>query len=191
MAKLIYVALITAFVNNVYLTSSFGVKTALDGSYEVENALKISVSVLIVTSIASIITWPINEYFLTRYNITFLQTVVFLIIEFFICAISKTIIKKSSPELNRSFGNIPFLIPINSAVLGVILTNVQSGYSFIRSFVNSFCGALGFAIALLILSGIREKIRFNDVPAPFEGIPILLISSGLMAIAFYGFSSLL
>ncbi len=191
MTKLIYVALITAFVNNVFLSSHFGVKTAIDGSNDIKNALKISISVIIVTTIASIITWPINEYVLAKYNITFIQTVVFILIEFFICAIAKSIIKKSSPDLNRSIGNIPFLIPINSAVLGVILTNVQSGYGFIRSTVNSFCGALGFAIALLILAGIREKIRFNDVPTPFEGTPILLVSAGLMAIAFYGFSSLL
>lgn len=191
MTKLIYVALITAFVNNVFLSSHFGVKTALDGANDIKFALKTSISVIIVTTVASIITWPINEFVLSKLNLNFLQTVVFILIEFMICAIAKSIIKKTSPDLNRSFGNIPFLIPINSAVLGVIITNVQSGYGFLRSTVNSFCGALGFAIALVILAGIKDKIRFNDVPTPFEGTPILLVSAGLMAIAFYGFSSLI
>lgn len=191
MTKFIYVALITAFVNNVFLSSSLGVKATLDGSNSIKNSLKISISVIIVTTLSSVITWPINEFVLVKFDLEFLQIVIFLMIEFMICAVAKTIIKRTSPELNRSFGNIPFLIPINSAVLGIILTNVQTGYGFLRSTVNSFFGALGFAIAFVILAGIREKIKFNDVPSPFEGTPILLVTAGLMAIAFYGFSSLI
>lgn len=191
MTKLFYVALISALVNNVLLTSSFGIEAALESSDKISTALRVAVSVIFVTTISSIITCPINEYLLSRFDLDFIQPMCFLLIEFAICFTVKLIFKSKTKKSSKAFNKIYFLIPLNSAVLGIILINVQTGYSFIRSAVNSFCGALGFAIILIILAGLREKIRFNDVPRPFEGTPILLITASLMAIAFYGFSSLL
>ncbi|MBR2755340.1 MAG: hypothetical protein IKD64_05940 [Lachnospiraceae bacterium] len=91
----------------------------------------------------------------------------------------------------RSLQGTPALVIINSAVLGIILNNVEVGYSFIRSTVFSIFGGVGFGIAMILMAGVREKIKYNDIPGPFEGVPILLVTAGLMSIAFYGFTGLL
>ena len=191
MTKLIYVAIISAFVNNVVLGQMFGVNAAIKGSEKMSNALRLSLCVLIVTFLSSVITWPLSVFVLGKFNFEFLQTIVFLLVEAIIVAILTAIVNRWFSHRRKIYGRILPLIVINSAVLGVILTNVQVGYSFLRSAVNSVCGGLGFAIAVIILAGVRERIAFNDVPKPFEGVPILLVTSGLMAIAFYGFTGLL
>ena len=191
MTKLIYVAIISAFVNNVVLAQMFGVNSALQGSEKVSTALRLSLSVIVVTFISSVITWPIGEFVLNRLGVSFLQTIVFLLVEAIVVAILVKLVNTKFSKKKKIYGQILPLIVINSAVLGIILMNVQVGYSFLRSTVNSVCGALGFAAAVIILAGVRERITFNDIPKPFEGVPILLVVSGLMAIAFYGFTGLI
>lgn len=191
MTKLFYVAIVSAFVNNVVLGQMFGVNAALRGSDKVTYALRLSLSVLVVTFLSSVVTWPIGEYVLNRFGLSYLQTIVFLLVEAVIVAVLGMLVKKKLSRRKQIYGQILPLIVINSAVLGVILMNVQVGYSFLRSAVNSVCGALGFAAAVVLLAGVRERIQFNDVPKPFEGVPILLVVCGLMAIAFYGFTGLI
>ncbi len=191
MTKLIYVAIISAFVNNVVLGQMFGVNAVIRGSDKMSNALRLSLSVIVVTFLSSMITWPISEFILGKLQIRLFQTIIFLLVESIIVAVLIALVNRYFSERRKIYGRILPLTLINSAVLGVILTNVQVGYSFLRSTVNSVCGGLGFAIAVIILAGVRERIAFNDVPKPFEGVPILLVTSGLMAIAFYGFTGLL
>lgn len=191
MTKLIYVAIISAFVNNVVLGQMFGVNAVIRGSDKMSNALRLSLSVIVVTFLSSMITWPISEFILGKLQIRLFQTIIFLLVESIIVAVLIALVNRYFSEKRKVYGRILPLTLINSAVLGVILTNVQVGYSFLRSTVNSVCGGLGFAIAVIILAGVRERIAFNDVPKPFEGVPILLVTSGLMAIAFYGFTGLL
>ncbi len=191
MTKLIYVAIASAFVNNVVLGQMFGVNAAIRGSDKIINALRLSTCVLVVTFLSSVITWPISEYVLGKLNISFLETIVFLLVEALIVGALVALLNKRNTAKSKIYIRILPLVVINSAVLGVILMNVQVGYSFLRSAVNSVCGGLGFAIAVIILAGVRQRIAFNDVPKPFEGVPILLVTSGLMAIAFYGFTGLL
>jgi len=191
MTKLIYVAIISAFVNNVVLGQMFGVNAVIRGSDKMSNALRLSLSVIVVTFLSSMITWPISEFILGKLQIRLFQTIIFLLVESIIVAVLIALVNRFFSEKRKVYGRILPLTLINSAVLGVILTNVQVGYSFLRSTVNSVCGGLGFAIAVIILAGVRERIAFNDVPKPFEGVPILLVTSGLMAIAFYGFTGLL
>lgn len=191
MTKLFYVAIISAFVNNVVLGQLFGVNAVLRGSDKISYALRLSLSVIVVTFLSSVITWPIGEYLLNRLGVSYLQTIVFLLVEAIIVAVLQAIVKARFSKRKQVYSRILPLIVINSAVLGVILMNVQVGYSFLRSTVNSVCGGLGFAAAVVILAGVRERIQFNDVPKPFEGVPILLVVCGLMAIAFYGFSGLI
>ena len=124
-------------------------------------------------------------------SIFLFQTIVFLLAESVIVAVLVWINGRKVSAKRRAYSRILPLVVINSAVLGVILTNVQVGYSFLRSTVNSICGGLGFAVAVIILAGVRERIAFNDVPKPFEGVPILLVTAGLMSIAFYGFTGLI
>ena len=191
MTKLIYVAIISAFVNNVVLGQMFGVNAAIRGSDKMSNALRLSLSVIVVTFLSSMITWPISEFILGKLQIRQFQTIGFLLVESIIVSVLIALVNRFFSEKRKVYGRILPLTLINSAVLGVILTNVQVGYSFLRSTVNSVCGGLGFAIAVIILAGVRERIAFNDVPKPFEGVPILLVTAGLMAIAFYGFTGLL
>ena len=99
--------------------------------------------------------------------------------------------KKISVHLYDHYKELLALVIINSAVLGIILNNVEVGYSFIRSTVFSIFGGVGFGIAMILMAGVREKIKYNDIPGPFEGVPILLVTAGLMSIAFYGFTGLL
>lgn len=191
MTKLIYVAIISAFVNNVVLGQMFGVNAVIRGSDKISYALRLSLCVIVVTFFSSVITWPIAQYVLQRFDLTILETLVFLLVEAIIVAVLNKLADAKLKSKRKIYSQMLPLIIINSAVLGVILNNVQVGYSFLRSAVNSFCGSLGFAIAVIILAGVRERIRYNDVPKPFEGVPILLVTAGLMAIAFYGFTGLL
>lgn len=190
MTKLFYVAIISAFVNNVVLGQLFGVNAVIRGSDRISYALRLSLSVIVVTFLSSVITWPVGEYLLNRFGLSYLQPIVFLLIEAILIALLVALIRAKFPKRRQIYGQILPLILINSAVLGILLMNVQVGYSFLRSAVNSVCGGLGFALAVVLLAGVRERIRFNDVPKPFEGVPILLVVCGLMAIAFYGFTGL-
>lgn len=190
MTKLFYVAIISAFVNNVVLGQLFGVNAVIRGSDRISYALRLSLSVIVVTFLSSVITWPVGEYLLNRFGLSYLQPIVFLLIEAILIALLVALIRARFPKRRQVYGQILPLILINSAVLGILLMNVQVGYSFLRSAVNSVCGGLGFALAVVLLAGVRERIRFNDVPKPFEGVPILLVVCGLMAIAFYGFTGL-
>ena len=191
MTKLIYVAIISAFVNNVVLGQMFGVNAVLRGSDKISYALRLSLCVIVVTFFSSVITWPISTFLLGRFSLQSFQTIVFLLVEAIIVAVLSKIVRMMESERKKTYSRILPLVVINSAVLGVILMNVQVGYSFLRSTVNSVCGGIGFAIAVIILAGVRERIAFNDVPKPFEGVPILLVTAGLMAIAFYGFTGLI
>lgn len=191
MTKLIYVAIASAFVNNVVLGQMMGVNAAIRGSDRIGTALRLSLGVLVVTFCSSVITWPIASFLLDRFSLSFLQTIIFLAVEAVLASLFTAFMAKWRKRQKEIYGKLLPMILINSAVLGIILTNVQVGYSFLRSMVNSVCGGLGFAVSVLILAGVRERIAYNDVPKPFEGVPILLVVSGLMAIAFYGFTGLL
>lgn len=191
MTKLVYVAIVSAFVNNVVIGQMLGVNAAIRGSEQVKTALRLSIGVLVVTFVSSAVTWPIGSFLLERFSLSYLQTILFLVVEAVLATLFTTLAAKRWPRQKEAYEKLLPLILVNSAVLGILLTNVQVGYSFLRSMVNSVCGALGFAVAVLILAGVRERIAYNDVPKPFEGTPILLVVCGLMAIAFYGFTGLL
>ena len=191
MTKLLYVAIVSAFVNNVVIGQMLGVNAAMRGSDRFSTALKLSFGVLVVTFVSSAVTWPIGTFLLDRFSLSYLQTILFLVVEAVLATLFTTLAAKRWPRQKESYLKLLPLILINSAVIGVLLTNVQVGYSFLRSMVNSVCGAIGFAVAVLILAGVRERIAYNDVPKPFEGMPILLVVCGLMAIAVYGFTGLL
>lgn len=191
MSKFIYIAIISAFVNNLVLSQSLGISTIIEGSRKIKTSLQLSLGVFVITIFSSIISWPINKYVLEKLNITFLQTIVFLLIMAVLVWAMLALIKKVNFIYYEDNRTLFTMIIVNSAVLGVILTNVQVGYGFLRSLLNAGCGAIGFGIAMIIMAGVREKIQYNDIPRPFEGVPILLVTAGLMSIAFYGFSALI
>ena len=191
MTKLFYAAIIAAFVNNLVLTQSLGMDSFIRNSKDIATSVRIAVSVLIVTVVSSLITWPIGRYVLDKLQISCLSTILFLLVEAALVWFVLFVMKKISVHLYDHYKELLALVIINSAVLGIILNNVEVGYSFIRSTVFSIFGGVGFGIAMILMAGVREKIKYNDIPGPFEGVPILLVTAGLMSIAFYGFTGLL
>lgn len=191
LTTLILIAIGSAFVNNVVLSQFLGLCPFLGVSKKTNTALGMGVAVIFVITIASMVTWVINAGILIPLDVTYLQTIVFILVIACLVQIVETILKKFSRALYQALGVYLPLITTNCAVLGVALTNVQSDYGFAESTVNGFATALGFAVAILILAGIREKTANNDVPKPFQGMPITLVTAGLMAIAFFGFSGLI
>ena len=149
------------------------------------------VSVIFVITLASAVAGVIYKYILVPLDITYLQTIVFILVIAALVQFVEMFLKKYMKGLYESLGVYLPLITTNCAVLGVALTNVQKNYGILAGIVNGFATASGFTISIIILAGIREKIGYNDIPESFRGMPIVLVTAGLMAIAFCGFSGLL
>lgn len=191
MKELIIIAIGSALVNNVVLSQFLGLCPFLGVSKKVETAGGMGAAVIFVITLASAVAALIYKFILFPANITYLRTIVFILVIAALVQFVEMFLKKSMPALYQSLGVYLPLITTNCAVLGVALTNVQKSYGILESIVNGFATAVGFTIAIVILAGIREKIEYNDVPAAFQGMPIVLVTAGLMAIAFFGFSGLL
>ena len=187
MTNLLIIAIGSALVNNVVLSQFLGLCPFLGVSKKVKTAAGMGTAVIFVITLASFVAALIYQFVLTPLNITYLKTIVFILV---IAALVQ-FLKKYMVSLYESLGVYLPLITTNCAVLGVALTNVQKSYSILASVVNGFATAAGFTISIVILAGIREKMEYNDIPKPFQGMPIVLITAGLMAIAFCGFSGLL
>ena len=183
--------LAAVFVNNYILSQFLGICPFLGVSKKVETAAGMGVAVIFVMTLASIATYFIYSFILVKLNISYLYNIAFILVIAALVQFVEMFIKKSSPALYSSLGVYLPLITTNCAVLGVALTNVQKSYNFIQSVVNGIGISVGFLIAIVLLAGIREKIEHNDVPHAFQGSPIVLITAGLMSIAFFGFSGLI
>lgn len=191
MKEMLIILIGAALVNNVVLSQFLGICPFLGVSKKVETAAGMGGAVLFVITIASAVSSLIYRFILEPFNITYLQTIVFILVIAALVQFVEMVLKKMMPGLYQALGVFLPLITTNCAVLGVALTNVQKDYGFVSSVVNGIGTSLGFLIAIVIMAGIRERIEDNDVPESFKGSPIVLITSGLMAIAFCGFAGLL
>ena len=191
MTNLLIIAIGSALVNNVVLSQFLGLCPFLGVSKKVKTAAGMGTAVIFVITLASFVAAMIYQFVLTPLNITYLKTIVFILVIAALVQFVEMFLKKYMVSLYESLGVYLPLITTNCAVLGVALTNVQKSYSILASVVNGFATAAGFTISIVILAGIREKMEYNDIPKPFQGMPIVLITAGLMAIAFCGFSGLL
>ncbi|WP_455714606.1 electron transport complex subunit RsxA [Anaerosporobacter sp.] len=191
MKELILVLIASALVNNVVLSQFLGLCPFLGVSKKVETAAGMGAAVIFVITIASACTSLIYDFILVPTNLTYMQTIVFILVIAALVQFVEMVLKKISPSLYNSLGVYLPLITTNCAVLGVALINVQKEYNFITSVVNGFGTAVGFTISIVIMAGIRERIEHNDISKSFKGSPIVLITAGLMAIAFCGFAGLL
>lgn len=191
MKELLLIAIGSALVNNVVLSQFLGLCPFIGVSKRVETSVGMGAAVIFVITIASAVTSLIYIGPLTWLNLQYLQTIVFILVIAALVQFVEMFLKKSMPSLYEALGVYLPLITTNCAVLGVALTNVQKEYSFVTSVVNGIGTAVGFTIAIVMLAGVRERIEHNDVPYSFQGSPIVLITSGLMAIAFFGFSGLI
>lgn len=191
MKSVLIIAIAAALVNNVVLSQFLGLCPFLGVSKKVKTAAGMGAAVIFVITIASIFASLIYSYILRPLELTYLNTIVFILVIAALVQLVEMVLKKMSPGLYEALGVYLPLITTNCAVLGVALLNVQKEYGLIKSVVNGFGTAVGFTIAIVIMAGIREKMEYNDVPPAFRGMPIVLITAGLMSIAFMGFAGLL
>ena len=196
MKELLIIAIGSALVNNVVLSQFLGICPFLGVSKKVETAAGMGGAVVFVITLASFVTGIINKFILANEAImdgklVYLQTIVFILVIACLVQFVEMFLKKSMPALYQALGVYLTLITTNCAVLGVELTNVQKSYSILEGVINGIGISVGFLVAIVILAGIREKMEYNDISESFQGTPIVLITSALMAIAFFGFSGLI
>lgn len=180
----------TMLINNVVLSQFMGLCPFLGVSKQIKTALGMGAAVIFVITASSAVTAVLCRYVLLRYDLTYLNTIVFIVVIAALVQFVEMILRKFSPALYRALGVYLPLITTNCAVLGVALTNVQKDASVGMSVLNGFGTAAGFALSILLLAGIREKTAHSPIPKAFRGMPITLLTAGLMAIAFFGFKSL-
>ena len=191
MGSLIGIAIGSAFISNVVLSQFLGICPFLGVSKKVKTAVGMGSAVVFVITLASLVASVIYKFILVPLDITYLQTIVFILVIAALVQFVEMFLKKAMPAMYKALGVYLPLITTNCAVLGVALTNVQKNYGIGTGILNGFATAVGFTIAIVILAGLREKMEYNDVPKPFKGMPMVLLTAGLMAIAFCGFSGLL
>lgn len=199
-SQLLLIAVSTAIVNNVVLSQFLGLCPFLGVSKKINTAAGMGGAVIGVITISSAACSLIYDCILTPLKLTYLNTIVFILVIAALVQFVEMFLKKTSPSLYEALGVYLPLITTNCAVLGIALTNVQNyntaaglniGQKLLDSVVSGLGTAVGFTIAIIIMAGIRERNEFNDVPESFKGMPIVLLTAGLMAIAFFGFSGII
>ena len=191
MKELLLIAVSSAFVNNVVLSRFLGICPFLGVSKNVKTAAGMGSAVVFVITISSLITGVIYRFLLVPTGFEYLQTIVFILVIAALVQFVEMFLKKLMLTLYNALGVYLPLITTNCAVLGVALTNVQKSYTILQGTVNGAATALGFLVSIVLMAGIREKTEYNDIPESFRGTPIVLVTAGLMAIAFFGFSGLI
>ena len=189
--ELLVILISSSLVSNVVLSQFLGLCPFLGVSKKTETATGMGTAVIFVITISSVITGCIYKFLLVPFDLDYLQAIVFILVIAALVQFVEMFLKRYMVGLYKALGVYLPLITTNCAVLGVALTNVQKEYGILQGTVNGFATASGFTISIVILSGLREKMEQNDVPEAFKGMPIVLITAGLMAIAFCGFSGLL
>lgn len=184
------IALGAILVENYLLVQFLGICSFLGVSQKTETALGMSMAVIFVMTLSSTITWMVNEWLLLPYGLGYMQTVAFILVIASLVQLVELFLKKAIPSLHAALGIYLPLITTNCAVLGCALLNARNGYTLIESVTNGFAAGVGFTLAILLFSSIRERLRFSDYPESFEGFPIALVSASLLAMAFMGFAGL-
>ena len=190
MQSIIGIILSAILTENFILVKFYGICPFMGVSKKIDTALGMGMAVTFVMALASAATWAVNEFLLKTLNLEYMQTVAFILVIASIVQVVEMFLKKSVPALYRALGIFLPLITTNCAVLGVALVNVQEGYDFLQSVLNGACGGLGFTLAIVLFASVRERVDKSDCPESFKGYPIALISAGLLALAFMGFSGL-
>ncbi len=190
MSNLLVIAIGSAFISNVVLSQFLGICPFLGVSKKVKTALGMGSAVVFVITLASAVASLVYTYVLVPLDITYLQTIVFILVIAALVQFVEMFLKKTMKGLYQALGVYLPLITTNCAVLGVALTNVQKGYGLLESVVNGFAVAFGFLISITIMAGLRESMEYNDIPKAFRGMPHVLLTAALMAIAFFGFAGL-
>lgn len=188
--NLLSITLGAILVNNFIFSQFLGCCPFLGVSKKVDTAVGMGIAVTFVMGLASAVCYVVDEFVLGRFGLDYMQTVAFILVIAALVQFIEMFLQKSMPSLYTALGVYLPLITTNCAVLGVVLLNVQSGYNFISSVVYGITGGLGFLLAIVLFASIRERLVFADYPKNWDGFPIALVTAGLMALAFMGFSGL-
>ncbi len=189
-AKLAAITLGAILSNNFIFSQFLGICPFMGVSKKIDTATGMGLAVIFVMGLASAITWVVYKLILVPLNLTYMQTVAFILVIASLVQFIEMFLQKFVPSLYTALGVYLPLITTNCAVLGVALLNIQEDYNFIESVVYGVTGGIGFLLAIVLLASVREKLVFADYPKSFEGFPIALVAAGLMALAFMGFSNL-
>lgn len=177
------------FVNNVVLSQFLGICPFLGVSSKVETSFGMGMAVTFVMALSSVVTWAIQTYILVPFGIEYMQTITFILVIAALVQMVEIVLKKISPALYQALGIFLPLITTNCAVLGVAIIAVQKDFDLLTGVIYSVATALGFALALILFAGIRERLEVEDTPQALRGVPIALITAGLLAMAFMGFAN--
>ncbi len=189
-SRLLAITLAAILANNFIFSQFLGICPFLGVSKKVDTAVGMGFAVTFVMGLASAITWVVNKFILVRFDLEYMRTVAFILVIAALVQFIEMFLQKSMPSLYTALGVYLPLITTNCAVLGVALLNIQEGYNFIESVVYGITGGIGFLVAIVLFASIRERLVFAEYPKSFEGFPIALVTAGLMALAFMGFSGL-
>lgn len=191
MKELLMIMMSVILVDNFVLSKFLGICPFLGVSKKLDSAVGMGAAVTFVMVIATAVTWPIQIYILNKNGITYLQTVVFILVIASLVQLLEMILKKYMPPLYRSLGVYLPLITTNCAVLGVTILNIDEKYTFVQSIFSSLGAGIGFLLALILFAGLRGKLENNDsIPESFKGIPITLVTASILSLAFMGFSGM-
>ena len=189
-ATIIEIVLSAIFINNFIFSQFLGCCPFLGCSSKLDTAAGMGLAVIFVMGLASAICWVVNEYILIPLELEFLQTIAYILVIAVLVQFVEMFLKKSVPSLYSALGIYLPLITTNCAVLGVVLLNTQYSFNFLQSVVYGVTGGAGFMLAICLMASVREKVDFADYPECFEGFPIALVTAGLIALAFMGFSGM-
>jgi len=178
------------FINNVVLARFLGICPFLGVSKKIDTSLGMGMAVIFVLTVASLVSWMVFSFILAPLGIEYLQTISFILVIAALVQLVEMVIQKSSPTLYQGLGIYLPLITTNCAVLGVAIINIQEGYTFLQTLFFSLGSSVGFTLALTLFAGIRERLALADIPKPFRGTAIALITAGLLSLTFMGFSGL-
>ena len=187
---LIVILMSSVLVNNYVLARFLGICPFLGVSKKLNQAVGMGVAVIFVMLMASAVTWPIQYYILNKYDLAYMQTIVFILVIATLVQFTEIVLKKYIPSLHKSLGVYLPLITTNCAVLGVTINNITDGYNFVESMVSSLGCGLGFLLAMVLFSGLRSKIQESEIPECFKGLPATLIAASFISLAFMGFAGM-
>lgn len=187
---LVSIFLAAILTNNYILSKFLGICPFLGVSKKLDTAVSMSAAVIVVMVIATAVTWPIQTFVLDRFGIGYLQTIVFILIIAALVQFIESFMKKNMPPLYQALGVYLPLITTNCAVLGVTTLNIDSGYNYIESLINSAGSGFGFLVAMVLFAGVRGRLETADIPKSMQGLPITLVSASIVACSFLGFGGL-
>ena len=191
MKELAIIMMGAVITNNFVLVKFLGICPFLGVSRKLDSAVGMSLAVIFVMVLATAVTYPIYMGLLAGYGIEYLQTIVFILVIAALVQLVEIAMKKYMPALHKGLGVYLPLITTNCAVLGVCILNIDESYSYVQSLVNSFGAAAGFMLAMVIFSGVRQRIENNDFPIAFKGVPSILVAASIVSLSFMGFAGVI